>query len=44
MFSFIDIIIFVLTFGGMCWFVWVHIASDLPDDFIVVVRDKLKGK
>lgn len=44
MFTFLDIAIFVATFLGMFWFIWVHIASDLPNDFIIVVRKKIKGE
>lgn len=35
--SFPQIVVF-LVFVAVIWFVWTHIAADLPDDFLKFVK------
>lgn len=43
--TYLDFIIFFLLFVGCVWFIWIHIVSDLPDDFLTRARsDRLTAK
>lgn len=41
--GFVEACLLACVFLGLVWFVWTHIASDLPDDFISIVRKSRKG-
>lgn len=39
----LELLLVVAALVVLVWFVWVHIASDLPDDFISILRKSRKG-
>lgn len=48
-FAISEIVVLGAVFAGLVWFIWTHIASDLPDDFLrksreFAKRDTVKGE